>query len=200
MTTDTTPKTEPSGRIDVPGFRGELIEPGDSGYDKARAVYNGAIDRRPRVIARCIDAADVMAAVSTARALGLTIAVRGGGHNAGGLGVWDDALVIDLSAMRAVHVDPAERIVRVEGGAVWGDVDHATHPFGLAVPSGFISSNASASTVPSVVSPRNVGICRRLPERRRCGRPTRSVQAGEKTALWRSGRQSRRGLRAFGGT
>jgi FAD/FMN-containing dehydrogenase len=140
MTTDTISKTGPSGRIGVPGFRGELIEPGDSGYDRARAVYNGAIDRHPRIIARCVDAADVMAAVSTARARGLTIAVRGGGHNAGGLGVWDDALVIDLSAMRAVHVDPAERIVRVEGGAVWADVDHATHPFGLAVPSGWVSS------------------------------------------------------------
>jgi FAD/FMN-containing dehydrogenase len=140
MTTDTTSKTGPSGRIAVPGFRGELIEPGDPGYDAARAVYNGAIDRRPRIIARCVDAADVIAAVKAARARDLTIAVRGGGHNAGGLGVWDDALVVDLSAMRAVHVDPAERIVRVEGGAVWGDVDHATHPFGLAVPSGFISS------------------------------------------------------------
>ncbi|MEV5967233.1 FAD-binding oxidoreductase [Kribbella sp. NPDC051952] len=127
-------------RIDVPGFRGELVEPGDPGYDEARAVYNGAIDRRPRIIARCVDTADVMAAVTVAQARGLTIAVRGGGHNAGGLGVWDDALVVDLSAMHAVHVDPAERLVRVEGGAVWADVDHATHPFGLAVPSGWVSS------------------------------------------------------------
>ena len=82
----------------------------------------------------------MMAAVTTAGERGLTLAVRGGGHNAGGLGVWDDALVVDLSEMRAVHVDPAERVVRVEGGATWGDVDHATHPFGLAVPSGFIST------------------------------------------------------------
>src|SRR5215218_8116869 len=113
------------------GFRGELIEPGDPGYDEARAVYNGMIDRRPRLIARCADAADVIAAVNLARETGTLLAVRGGGHNAGGLGVWDDALVVDLSAMRAV---------RVEGGATWGDVDHATHAFGLAVPSGFIAS------------------------------------------------------------
>jgi FAD/FMN-containing dehydrogenase len=121
-------------------FRGELIEPGDAGYDDARAVYNGMIDRRPRLIARCVDAADVIAAVNLARESGTLLAVRGGGHNAGGLGVWDDALVVDLSAMRSVHVDPASGTVRVEGGATWGDVDHATHPFGLAVPCGFIST------------------------------------------------------------
>jgi FAD/FMN-containing dehydrogenase len=121
-------------------FRGELIEPGDAGYDDARAVYNGMIDRHPRLIARCVDSADVIAAVNLARESGTLLAVRGGGHNAGGLGVWDDALVVDLSAMRSVHVDPAAGTVRVEGGATWGDVDHATHPFGLAVPSGFIST------------------------------------------------------------
>jgi FAD/FMN-containing dehydrogenase len=121
-------------------FRGELIEPGDAGYDDARAVYNGMIDRHPRLIARCVDTADVIAAVNLARESGTLLAVRGGGHNAGGLGVWDDALVVDLSTMRSVHVDPAAGTVRVEGGATWGDVDHATHPFGLAVPSGFIST------------------------------------------------------------
>jgi FAD/FMN-containing dehydrogenase len=121
-------------------FRGELIEPGDPGYDEARAVYNGMIDRRPSLIARCADPADVIAAVNLARTTGTPLAIRGGGHNAGGLGVWDDALVVDLSAMRSVRVDPAGRTVRVEGGALWGDVDHATHPFGLAVPSGFIST------------------------------------------------------------
>lgn len=142
MTTDLTthPSAPRASRVEIAGFRGELIEPGDAGYDAARAVYNGAIDRYPRLIARCVDTADVMAAVRAARAADLTIAVRGGSHNAGGLGVWDDALVIDLTPMRSVHVDPAERLVRVGGGAVWADVDHATHPFGLAVPSGFISS------------------------------------------------------------
>jgi FAD/FMN-containing dehydrogenase len=125
-------------------FRGELIEPGDAGYDEARAVYNGMIDRHPRLIARCVDAADVIAAVNLARESGTLLAVRGGGHNAGGLGVWDDALVADLSTMRSVHVDPAAGTVRVEGGATWGDVDHATHPFGLAVPCGFISTTGVA--------------------------------------------------------
>ena len=125
-------------------FRGELIEPGDPGYDEARAVYNGMIDRRPRLIARCADDADVIAAVGFARESGAPLAVRGGGHNAGGLGVWDDAVVVDLSARRGVRVDPAQRTVRVEGGATWGDVDHATYPFGLAVPSGFISTTGVA--------------------------------------------------------
>src|SRR5262245_46119069 len=121
-------------------FRGELIEPGDAGYDEARAVYNGMIDRRPRLIARCADVADVIAAVNLARDSGTLLSVRGGGHNAGGLGVWDDALVVDLSDMHSVHVDPASATVRVEGGATWGDVDHATHAFGLAVPCGIIST------------------------------------------------------------
>ncbi len=88
-------------------MRGPVIQPADDGYDEARAVYNGMIDRRPAAIARCADAADVMAAVRYARENELTVAVRGGGHNAGGLGVWDDALVIDLSAMRGIKVDPA---------------------------------------------------------------------------------------------
>ena len=121
-------------------FRGELIEPGGAGYDEARAVYNGMIDRHPRLIARCADVADVIAAVNLARESGTLLAVRGGGHNAGGLGVWDDALVVDLSAMHSVHVDPASATVRAEGGATWGDVDHATHAFGLAVPCGIIST------------------------------------------------------------
>jgi FAD/FMN-containing dehydrogenase len=98
------------------------------------------IDRRPAAIAECSDVADVMTAVRFARENGLTVAVRGGGHNAGGLGVWDDALVIDLSAMRGVTVDPEAKTVRAEGGCVWGDVDHATHAFGLATPSGILST------------------------------------------------------------
>jgi hypothetical protein len=121
-------------------FRGARIAPGDPGYDTARAVYNGAIDRRPRLIARCADAADVMAAVGLARRSGVPMAVRGGGHNAGGLGVCDDGLVIDLSEMRGVRVEPDRRTVRAEGGALLGDLDHATHPFGLAVPSGILST------------------------------------------------------------
>src|SRR5262249_5862694 len=103
-------------------------------------VYNGMIDRRPRLIAKCADPADVMTAVRFARANDLKVSVRGGGHNAAGLGVADDALVIDLASIRYVHVDPVMRTVRVGGGCTWGDVDHATHAFGLAVPSGVISS------------------------------------------------------------
>jgi FAD/FMN-containing dehydrogenase len=121
-------------------FRGELIAPEDEAYDEARKVYNGMIDRRPGLIARCVDTADVIAAVGLAREHKLLVSVRGGGHNAGGLGVADGALCIDLSAMRGVHVDTQDRTVLVEGGARWGDVDHATHPFGLAVPSGIIST------------------------------------------------------------
>lgn len=125
-------------------LRGELIKPGGSEYDVARKVYNGMIDRHPRLITRCRDVADVIAAVNFARDNDLLLAIRGGGHNAGGLGVCDDGLVIDLSRMKGVRVDPVERTVRVEGGCVWGDVDHATHAFGLATPSGIISTTGVA--------------------------------------------------------
>jgi FAD binding domain/Berberine and berberine like len=125
-------------------FRGELIQPSDAAYESARKVYNAMIDRRPSLILRCVDAADVMAAVDFGRENKMLTAIRGGGHNAGGLGVCDNGLVIDLSRMKSVRVNPAARTVRVEGGAVWGDVDHATHPFGLAVPCGFISSTGVA--------------------------------------------------------
>jgi FAD/FMN-containing dehydrogenase len=120
--------------------RGELIQPGDADYEAARKVYNGMIDRRPALIARCVDVADVISAVAFAREHRFTLAVRGGGHNGPGLGTCDDGLVIDLARMKGVRVDPAHRTVRVEGGATWGDVDHATHPFGLATPSGIIST------------------------------------------------------------
>ena len=122
------------------GLRGLLIQPNDAGYDEARKVYNGMIDRRPRLIVRCLDVADVMAAVNFGRDNNMLVAVRGGGHNAGGLGVCDDGLVIDLSLMKYTRVDPKARTVRVGGGCTWGDVDHATHAFGLATPSGFIST------------------------------------------------------------
>jgi FAD/FMN-containing dehydrogenase len=121
-------------------FRGTLYEPGDAGYDEARAVYNGMIDRHPRLVAHCADSADVIATVNLARETGTPLAIRGGGHNAGGLGTWDDAIVVDLSGMKAVRVDAASQTIRVEGGATWGDVDHAGYPFGLTVPSGFIST------------------------------------------------------------
>jgi FAD/FMN-containing dehydrogenase len=121
-------------------FRGELIAEGDDRYDVARSVYNAMIDRRPGLIARCVDVADVIAAVELAREHDLLVSIRGGGHNAGGLGVADGALCIDLSLMQSVHVDPKERTVLVDGGCTWNDVDHATHAFGLAVPAGTIST------------------------------------------------------------
>jgi FAD/FMN-containing dehydrogenase len=121
-------------------LRGQLITPSDAQYDDARKVYNGMIDRRPGLIARCVDVADVQTAVNFAREQKLLLSIRGGGHNAVGLGVCDDGLVIDLSPMRYVRVDPKKKTVLVGGGSLWGDVDHATHPFGLAVPAGIIST------------------------------------------------------------
>src|ERR1700682_2432488 len=121
-------------------LRGELIQPGDASYDAARKVYNGMIDKHPALIARCADVADVIAAVTFGREDNLLVSIRGGGHNAGGLGICDGGLVIDLSLIRYTHVDPAARTVRVGGGSTWGDVDHATHAFSLAVPCGIIST------------------------------------------------------------
>lgn len=122
------------------GFKGKLIKPGDSDYDEARKVYNGMIDKYPGLIATCKDAADVIAAVNFGRENNMLIAVRGGGHNAGGLGVCDDGLVIDLSNINSVYVDTKSKTIRVGGGTTWGDVDHATHPYKLAVPAGIIST------------------------------------------------------------
>jgi FAD/FMN-containing dehydrogenase len=104
-------------------LRGPVFQPEDEGYDTARQVYNAVIDRRPALIAGCTDVADVIAAVNFGWENDLLVAVRGGGHNGAGLGVCHDDLVIDLSRMRGIHVDPAARTVRVEGGATWGDVD-----------------------------------------------------------------------------
>ena len=125
-------------------LRGELIEAKDPAYEEARALYNGMIDKRPLVIARCADVADVIAAVNFGRDNGLPIAIRGGGHNGPGLGSVDDGLVIDLSLMKGVRVDPAARTARVGAGCTQGDVDHATHAFGLAVPAGIISTTGIA--------------------------------------------------------
>jgi len=121
-------------------LRGELIQRGDKGYNEARKVYNAMIDRHPGLIARCADVADVITAVNFGRENNLLVSVRGGGHNAGGLGVCDNGLVIDLSRINYTRVDPAARTVRVGGGCTWADVDHATHAFGLATPTGTIST------------------------------------------------------------
>jgi len=125
-------------------IRGEAIEPTDANYDSARKVYNGMIDKRPRLLVKCVDVADVKAAVVFGVENSMLTAIRGGGHNGAGLGTCDDGLVIDLSRMKGIRVDPLQKTVRVEAGCVWGDVDHATHAFGMATPCGFISSTGVA--------------------------------------------------------
>ncbi len=125
---------------DIPGFEGQLIGPEDSAYEEARKVYNAMIDRRPALIARCAGAADVARAVDFARESDLLLAVRGGGHNGAGLGTCDDGVVIDLSGLKEIEVDPGARTARVGGGCTWGEVDAATNEHGLATPSGIIST------------------------------------------------------------
>ncbi|HEY5623133.1 MAG TPA: FAD-binding oxidoreductase [Gammaproteobacteria bacterium] len=120
--------------------RGRVVTVADADYDEARAVYNGMHDRRPLAIAQCADAADVMAVIAAGRDSGLDVAVRGGGHSVPGFGTIDDGLVIELSKMSYVQVDPLKKVAQVGGGATWGDVDHATYPFCLAAPGGIIST------------------------------------------------------------
>lgn len=123
--------------------RGAVIGRDDPEYDASRALYNAMIDKRPELIVRCVDAADVIAAVNFGRESGLDTAIRGGGHNGPGLGSVDDGLVIDLSGMRGVRVDPDRGIAEVSGGCQMGDIDHATHAFGLATPVGIISTTGA---------------------------------------------------------
>jgi FAD/FMN-containing dehydrogenase len=117
-----------------------VIRPGDERYEAARRVYNGGIDKKPRLIVQCADVADVIQCVNFAREHGLPPAVRGGGHSVPGFGTCDDGIVIDLGRLKGIRVDPARREVRADGGCTWGDVDHATHVFGLATPGGIIST------------------------------------------------------------
>ena len=121
-------------------LRGHVVQPEDTDYHSARRVYNAMIDRYPSLIVQCRDVADVMRCVDFAREQSLLLAVRGGGHNGGGLGTCDQGLVIDLRNLKGIRVDPEARTVRVEGGCTWSEVDHATHAFGLAVPCGIIST------------------------------------------------------------
>jgi len=121
-------------------LRGKLIQPGDADYDTARKVYNGMFDKHPAFIARCTDVADVIASVNFARENNLLLAIKGGGHNAAGLGMCDDGLVIDLSPMKGIFVDPFGKTALVQTGCTLGDVDHATHKFGLALPGGIVST------------------------------------------------------------
>lgn len=132
------------GMLDVEQLReqvrGDIVTPSDDGYDEARATYNAMIDRRPGAVVRCRDAGDVMAAVTFAREHDLDLAIRGGGHSVPGFGTCDDGVVIDLGQMRSVRVDPGSMTARAEGGATWGDLNHATGAFGLATTGGIIST------------------------------------------------------------
>lgn len=119
-------------------LRGKLLRPGDAAYDKARTIHNGMIDRHPGLIVQCAGVADVINAVNFARANHLLVSVRGGGHNVAGFAVCDGGLMIDLSGMKSVWVDPARQTVRAEGGATWGDLDHETQVFGLATTGGVV--------------------------------------------------------------
>src|SRR5919205_1924553 len=125
-------------------LRGGLLRPGDAGYDDGRLLWNGMIDKRPALIARCSGAADVIAAVNFAREHDLLLAVRGGGHGVAGRAACDDGLMLDLSLMRGVRVDPTTQTARVQGGATLGDMDRETQVFNLAVPSGVVSTTGVA--------------------------------------------------------
>jgi FAD/FMN-containing dehydrogenase len=127
-----------------PRFRGELLGPVDEGYDRARAIWNGSIDRRPALIARCTGAADVMAAVGFAGQHGVLASIRAGGHNVSGSAVCDGGIMIDLSAMKGIRVDPRSRTVRAEPGLLWGEFDRETQAFGLATPGGIITQTGIA--------------------------------------------------------
>src|SRR3954452_19409003 len=126
------------------GLSGRLIRPGDDGYDEARSIWNGAHDQHPAMIVRCAGVADVMSAVAFARSEDLVVAVRGGGHSIPGFSSCDGGIVIDLSAMKAVKVDPERRTATAQGGCTWADFDHETQAFGLAVTGGLVSSTGIA--------------------------------------------------------
>ena len=152
MTTLTTESLEPDGHplsatqlADLrQSFRGELIHRAHGGYDVARRVWNGNVDRRPALVARCTGVADVQSAVNFARIQGFRISVRGGGHSAPGYGTNDDGLVIDMSPMKGIHVDPHTQTVRAEGGVLWREMDRETQVFGLATTGGTVSNTGIA--------------------------------------------------------
>ena len=169
------------------GFRGELIEPGDEGYDEARMVWNGLFDRRPALIARCAGPADVSRRSRFARETSLPVAVRGGGHSAPGHGTCDGGIVIDLSPMRSIRVDPEARTARAEAGATWGDFDAETQAFGLAVTGGRFSTTGIAGLTLGSGSgwlERKCGLTPRQPDLRRRRdrrRPPRHRERGRAT-------------------
>ena len=125
-------------------FRGQLIRPGEGSYEEHRKIWNGSIDRRPALIARCAGVADVIAALGLAKRAGLQVAVRSGGHSFPGLSMCDGGIVIDLSLMRAIRVDPETRTARTQAGALWGDFDHETQAFGLATTGGIVTHTGVA--------------------------------------------------------
>ncbi|MGH3386696.1 MAG: FAD-binding oxidoreductase, partial [Nocardioidaceae bacterium] len=136
----TTTVTAQSARDELDQFGGTLTGPGDADYAEKHKVYNAYIDKRPALIASCTGPEDVALAVAFARRHALPLAVRGGGHNGAGLGTCDGGVVVDLSPLKDIHVDPQARTVRVGGGCTWGEVDRATHEHGMATPSGIIST------------------------------------------------------------
>src|SRR5271169_1643737 len=125
-------------------FSGQLLQPADAGYDEARRVHNGLVDKRPALIAKCRGVADVADAVHLARKLGLEVAVRGGGHNVAGRATIDGGLMIDLAPMKGIHVDPKSRTARVQGGVTWAEFNRETQLHSLAVTGGFVSSTGIA--------------------------------------------------------
>jgi FAD/FMN-containing dehydrogenase len=125
-------------------FSGKLLRPGDDGYDEARRIHNGLIDNHPALIARCLNTADVVDAVNLGREEGLEISVRGGGHNVAGRAVTDGGLMIDLSLMKGIHVDPKRRTVRAQGGVIWNEFNRAAAVRGLATTGGVISTTGIA--------------------------------------------------------
>jgi FAD/FMN-containing dehydrogenase len=126
------------------GIRGDLLRPGDDGYDSARTIWNGMIDRHPALIVRCAGVSDIVQSVNFARQSGLLVSVRGGGHNVSGNAICDGGIMIDLSPMKSVHVDPERCVARVEPGVLWGEFDHETQQFGLATTGGLISTTGVA--------------------------------------------------------
>ena len=141
-------------------FRGKLLQPNDAGYDDARRVHNGLVDKRPALIARCASAADIVEAVKFGRNLGLEIAVRGGGHNVAGLATVDGGLMIDLSGMKGIEVDARARTARAHGGVTWAEFNRETQAHGLATTGGVVSTTGIAGL--TLVGHRGTG-------RGRCG-------------------------------
>jgi FAD/FMN-containing dehydrogenase len=138
-----TPETDAIATLRA-SVRGRVITPGDADYDEARRVWNGMIDKHPRLIVQAASASDVAPTIAFAREAGLLLAIRGGGHNVAGAGTVDDGVLLDMGRLTAVEVDPAARLVRIEAGATLGDIDRATEPFGLAVPVGVVSGTGIA--------------------------------------------------------